>query len=1590
VIELRCPVQHYAWGDRDFLPRWLGLDNPARRPHAELWMGAHPDAPAHALLARGAVPLNDFIAADPARVLHPAVAARFGGQLPFLFKVLTAAAPLSVQVHPSRTAAEEGFAREEAQGVPLTAPHRNYRDPNHKPELLVALTDFYGLRGFRPLDQIAPALEAEPELKPFAAGLTPTPAGLRTLYTELMSLPQERVDAVLGPLVARLQARHHAEPFGKHQREYWLLRAHEAYSPPGHHDRGLFSLYLLNLVHLRPGQGMFLPAGVLHAYLEGAGVELMANSNNVLRGGLTPKHVDVAELLRNVVFAGGEVELVTPQRRHESIELVYPVPAAEFELSRLDLDRGVVYRDPPEHAVEIFVVISAPPGKPVAVKTGSGSVRFGRRQVFLVPAGTCCEITAEGTATLFKATVPLAALDHPDSGSVASGGSTSASVTAEPAPLTFRGRTPTALAFGTSGLRGLVTDITDLEAYVNTRGFLEYLLERGEAPQGQPVSLAGDFRPSTDSAERSILRAVARAIQDAGLGVEYLGRVPTPALTYYAMQQRRPSIMVTGSHIPFDRNGIKFNKPAGEVLKTDEAGILRAVERVRRAEYQRAAADSLFADDGMFKPGARPALPPVNPAASRDYVRRYLDFFRPDALRGLRVIVYQHSAVGRDLLVELLSALGASVIALARSDTFVPVDTEAITADTLARLQQLADEARARHGPIDAIVSTDGDSDRPLLAGLTAEGRVAFFGGDVLGIVVAEFLQADAVVVPISANDAVDLWAAPRGVCVRKTRIGSPYVIAGMQQAAASGAARVVGWEANGGFLTGTDIEREGRCLKALPTRDAALPLLAALRAAQERRLPLVDLFAQLPRRFSRAGLIDHFPTETSRALVRRLTPTPAAFQEVEFAGDGARLYRADGTTEAATGEVWRACEAVRRELESFFQREEGFGRVVRLNTLDGVRVWFDNGDIAHVRPSGNAPQLRIYAVADHPERAEQIVALALREPDGILRRMERAVESRPPASAERGGGVWTVPTDGQKDGQDACPTNLTSAAPPVQEGQSAAGLVDCLQRNIELAARLFAAGETPEVIGTVCGSRPAQAFWQAALDRARASFGARAAISFHEDLPTNQAFGLLLLWQRLKPELREDRGALVAFVFGEGTRATPFTETDNAQKPAMATFVRDAGQPSAQGPPRFLSMVEVALKYFVPVQQYLWRSGFRGLVVKWGDEVQIPTLDLAGADERFRDADIVRFVSLRAITAEEARHKDWVGVDAAGRVTTFIPRRPLEQMEALADRGLVQRRHGRLFGGVNLGSIAVSYAFLDCLLEEFRREVNDPTANRQDRPALDPEFFTALTVAAIDDAGVRAEAWDRATRESPDVAALDRRFPDLLARLRRAIRALERREGRRLKLVAMDFHDQFWGDVGQHTKIYEFYLALNQPGPAGDVARTLAGLSGARDAQGNRILASSISPRVQVSNSVLIHVELRGQGVVEGSVLIGTRAGDVDVRQGFDVLSTVSALRVEPRGGTYKVVSVAPVHAAAGERLTTLFLPDLGARLFRVREDTDLKDKARTYDVPILGNPLSFRDAHREMSRVSVDWLQAQRQAAEAEVLAMLRRRSA
>lgn len=436
--------------------------------------------------------------------------------------------------------------------------------------------------------------------------------------------------------------------------------------------------------------------------------------------------------------------------------------------------------------------------------------------------------------------------------------------------------------FGTSGLRGRVTDLTPACVTDHVRAFA------ATCKTGSGLFVARDLRGSSPA----IASVVMQAGQAAGLAVTDCGAVPTPALALAAMQAGAAAVMVTGSHIPADRNGLKFYTPTGEITKQDETAILAALGR-----------------DWPDLAGPPTQSVDVGPVYQSRYVQGY-----GKALAGLRLGLYAHSAVGRDLTGDLLKALGAEVVMLGRSDTFIPVDTEAVDPATKA---QLADWARA-HG-LDAILSTDGDGDRPLMTDENGQ----LIAGDVMGQITAQCLSARCVVTPVSSNTGV---LAGGFTQVLRTKIGSPHVIAGMH--ALGG--QVAGFEANGGFLLGFDAEGPAGPVPALITRDAMLPMLALLAACGGR--PVSALVAAQPARFTAADRLQDVPTLLSGR--------------------------------------WMASMRDDAGLRAAFVANLGL-KERTLDLTDGLRITCVDGRVIHLRPSGNAPELRLYVEAESPGLAQ-------------------------------------------------------------------------------------------------------------------------------------------------------------------------------------------------------------------------------------------------------------------------------------------------------------------------------------------------------------------------------------------------------------------------------------------------------------------------------------------------------------------------------------------------------------------------------------------------------------------------------------------
>lgn len=446
-----------------------------------------------------------------------------------------------------------------------------------------------------------------------------------------------------------------------------------------------------------------------------------------------------------------------------------------------------------------------------------------------------------------------------------------------------------AAKFGTSGLRGLVTELTPDLVADHIRAFL------AACDTGSGLCVGHDLRPSSPRIAEDVIAAT-RAM---GVDVVDCGATPTPALALAAQARGFGAVMVTGSHIPADRNGLKFYARAGEITKEDEAAITAALGQPAGTGQGRLS---------------------TAPDTAADYVARYTAACGADALKGRRIGVYTHSAVARDLMVETLRGLGAETFDFGRSETFIPVDTEAVAPETAARIATWVRENR-----LDALVSSDGDSDRPLLA--DEQGRIV--PGDIMGQITAQILGAEVVVTPISSNSGVGQKGFAR---VIRTRIGSPFVIEAM-----TAGGRVAGYEANGGFLLGFTAQGPAGPIPPLLTRDAMLPLVMTLIAAGTE--PLSARVAQEPPVVTRADRLTEIPTETSARFLARLSEDKAA--------------RADFLAPLGAEEA-------------------------SVDQTDGLRISLQDGRTLHLRPSGNAPEFRLYVEAGDDSGAKALLEAGL------------------------------------------------------------------------------------------------------------------------------------------------------------------------------------------------------------------------------------------------------------------------------------------------------------------------------------------------------------------------------------------------------------------------------------------------------------------------------------------------------------------------------------------------------------------------------------------------------------------------------------
>lgn len=465
------------------------------------------------------------------------------------------------------------------------------------------------------------------------------------------------------------------------------------------------------------------------------------------------------------------------------------------------------------------------------------------------------------------------------------------------------------IAFGTSGARGLVLDFTPEIGAAFTTAFLSTNQSYSR------VAIGMDNRPSSPQIAADCI-AAAKALN---INVDFYGILPTPALAYQSMQNGIPAIMITGSHIPFDRNGIKFYRPDGEITKADEQAILNS-----------------DVDITLVGVSSVTNLPDVDTTATDNYIERYTSLYSSDLLAGKRIGIYEHSSAGRDVYYRVFEALGGTVVRLGRSDAFVPIDTEAVADTDIKQAQKWQVEHH-----LDAIFSTDGDGDRPLLSDETGQ----YLRGDILCLLAAKALNIDALALPVSCNSAVEQCGAFK--TTTRTTIGSPYVIAAFD-ALKQQYKNVAGFEANGGFLLASNIMVNNKLLTSLPTRDALLPALAVLaltnnhcnaQQSSRRQLTITSFVNDLPAVFTASDRLQSFARKNSLQLIAAIKNDASLF-----------------ITSLGLHDVV----------------------VINLDTTDGLRLSLSNGLIIHLRPSGNAPELRCYTESSSAQLAEKWVKIVL------------------------------------------------------------------------------------------------------------------------------------------------------------------------------------------------------------------------------------------------------------------------------------------------------------------------------------------------------------------------------------------------------------------------------------------------------------------------------------------------------------------------------------------------------------------------------------------------------------------------------------
>lgn len=586
-------------------------------------------------------------------------------------------------------------------------------------------------------------------------------------------------------------------------------------------------------------------------------------------------------------------------------------------------------------------------------------------------------------------------------------------------PYQYRLENHKVLRFGTSGLRDYDDKLTDLQIYISTKGFLNYLFLNNMIEKGGRIALAGDYRPSTSR----ILTAVAMGILDSGFLVDYCGKIPTPAVSLWGFSNKIPTIMVTASHNPYGQNGVKFISPVGEVLKHEEGQILDEISKVREEEYRKSWDESIFTKEGFLKKSnelysfshlcyylVNRSLENINENARNFYIERYKKAFGK-ILSGVRVVFYEQTAVGRDIIPDILSDLGAVVIRVGRVDEtkeFVPVDTEDMKPIILERMANFAYENNC-----DICITADGDSDRPAVLYLKRgeDGKFLykngkldykFIKGDMLNILVSLLIKPDFVAVPIHVNNKAYNVLIKNGINVKITKVGSAHVIkAFLDKSKENLDLKMYGFEANGGGILYSPITVLGVFeIGPLPTRDPLFPIICALIFTKIKNLSLEELYKEIfsGENFSHthSGLVENLPgisvtqglerynSEVGKKIVEKLKPLHENISEIDF--EEVKLFFINEENKVDEKVVEHLikirnflhphiCEIIGEEI-----------KIKKINFLDGVKVYLSNDEVVHLRPSGATAQFRIYIESPDEERAMKLVEKAVSPSGGLVK----------------------------------------------------------------------------------------------------------------------------------------------------------------------------------------------------------------------------------------------------------------------------------------------------------------------------------------------------------------------------------------------------------------------------------------------------------------------------------------------------------------------------------------------------------------------------------------------------------------------------